>query len=408
MTQQTTRPTSLVRTRHVLTPEGVDAVVAAAERFALDGGQRVVIVVVDASGRVLALRRTPDAQPASDQVAIDKARTAAIFVRPSRVLEEQVTAGRLGALALHGARALIGGIPLTVDGEVVGAIGTSGETTDADEAVSIAGAAATFTTVEVPALTSAAARLVADAVDGVSTERGVAPVVSVVDPGGELLAIARPDAAQVASVGVATDKARTAALFRRPSKDFEEQAAKGRPSALHLAGAVPLQGGLPLTVDGHVVGAVGVSGASSADEDQELAEIGVQSLEAALTASASADAVFFPSQRVREQFATGGLLLDERRYKVDAGRREAPGEVEYHETVADIMHVVEGKATVITGGALREPRGVGPGELRAASIDGGTEHRLAEGDVLVVPAGVPHQFVDVSDPFLYFVAKVES
>jgi glc operon protein GlcG len=197
-------------------------------------------------------------------------------------------------------------------------------------------------------------------------------------------------------------------LFRRPSKDFEEQATNGRPSALHLAGAVPLQGGLPLTVDGHVVGAVGVSGASSADEDQELAEIGVQSLEAALTASASADAVFFPSQRVREQFATGGLLLDERRYKVDAGRREAPGEVEYHETVADIMHVVEGEATVITGGALREPRGVGPGELRAASIDGGTEHRLAEGDVLVVPAGVPHQFVDVSDPFLYFVAKVES
>ena len=75
-------------------------------------------------------------------MAVDKARTAAIFVRPSREMEEQVTDGRLGALALHGASALTGGIPLSVDGEVVGAIGTSGETPDEDEAVSIAGAAA--------------------------------------------------------------------------------------------------------------------------------------------------------------------------------------------------------------------------------------------------------------------------
>jgi glc operon protein GlcG len=88
----------------------------------------------------------------------------------------------------------------------------------------------------------------------------------------------RPDAAQVASVGVATDKARTAAIYRRPSKDFEEQAANGRASALHLARAVPLQGGIPLTVDGHVVGAIGVSGASSADEDQELAVLGTGAL----------------------------------------------------------------------------------------------------------------------------------
>ncbi|MGH8893463.1 MAG: heme-binding protein, partial [Actinomycetes bacterium] len=236
----------LLRSRRVMTTEGVDAVAAAAHRFAVDRGHRVVIAVVDASGRLLALRRTPDAQPASDQVAVDKARTAAIFVRPSREIEEQVSAGRIGALALHGARALIGGIPLTVGDEVVGAVGTSGETTSEDEEVSFAGAAATFTTTEVPALTAAAARLVADAVDGVASQRGVAPVVAVVDAGGDLMSVARPDAAQVASVGVAIDKARTAALFRRPSRDFEEQASGGRPSALHLAGAVPLQGGMPL------------------------------------------------------------------------------------------------------------------------------------------------------------------
>jgi glc operon protein GlcG len=91
----------------------------------------------------------------------------------------------------------------------------------------------------------------------------------------------RPDRAQVASVQVATDKARTAALYRRPSKDFEDQAAHGRPSALHLARAVPLQGGMPIAHAGHVAGAVGVSGASSADEDQELSMLAAEAASAA-------------------------------------------------------------------------------------------------------------------------------
>ena len=82
----------------------------------------------------------------------------------------------------------------------------------------------------------------------------------------------------MASVGVATDKARTAAIYRRPSKDFEQQASNGRPSALHLARAVPLQGGMPIVHDGEVVGGIGVSGASSADEDQELSLIGVEAV----------------------------------------------------------------------------------------------------------------------------------
>src|SRR6478735_7318576 len=67
-----------------------------------------------------------------------------------------------------------------------------------------------------------------------AAERGVAPVVCAVDSGGALLFIVRPDAAQVASVRVTEDKARTAAIYRRESRDFEEQASRGRPSALHL------------------------------------------------------------------------------------------------------------------------------------------------------------------------------
>src|SRR6266550_5359461 len=135
-----------VRTRRIIDDAGAQSVLAAAEREAVAQGLRVVIAVVDPWGELVALRRTPSAQAASSRVAVDKARTAAIFVRPSREMEEQVTAGRLGALALNGASCLIGGIPLVVDGEVVGAVGTSGETPDEDEAISIAGAAAGFST----------------------------------------------------------------------------------------------------------------------------------------------------------------------------------------------------------------------------------------------------------------------
>jgi glc operon protein GlcG len=286
---------AIFRTRRILTEDAIRVIAEAAETAAVASESRVYIAIVDRSGTVLHLRRTPSAQPASAAVAVDKARTAAIFVRPSREIEEQVSSGRLGALALAGASALTGGIPLVVtteDGrEVVGAIGTSGETPDKDESISRIGAAAAFTTVAVPALTFEGAELVAGAVGAAIAERGVAPVTAVVDEAGQLIYIHRPDAAQVASVGVATDKARTAALYRRPSKDFEDQASGGRPSALHLAGAVPLQGGLPLLVDGHVVGAVGVSGASSADEDNELAGIGVMSYAESVAAARALDLV---------------------------------------------------------------------------------------------------------------------
>ena len=272
---------SAVRMRRTLDTKGADAVMAAAEDEAVRKGYRVVIAVVDAWGHLLQLRRTEGAQPGSSQVAIDKARTAAIFVRPSRKIEEQVTSGRLGALALHGAAALTGGIPLTVDDEVIGAVGTSGETPGQDESVSIAGAHAALAVTEVPALTYDGARAAAEAAATAAAARGVWPVAAVVDAGGELMYLWRPDRAQVASVGVATDKARTAALYRRPSKDFEDQAAHGRPSALHLAQAVPLQGGIPVVHRGHVIAAVGVSGASSAEEDNELARLAADAAAAA-------------------------------------------------------------------------------------------------------------------------------
>jgi uncharacterized protein GlcG (DUF336 family)/mannose-6-phosphate isomerase-like protein (cupin superfamily) len=400
----------VTRTRRIVDDAGADAVIAAAVAKASESGSRVVIAVVDPNGELIQLRRTEGAQVASSRVAVDKARTAAIFVRPSRDIEAQVSGGRLGALALHGASALTGGVPLVVDGEVVGAVGTSGETPDEDEAISIAGAAASFTTRAVAELSYEGARIAAEEVAAEATRRGVAPVAAVVDSGGELVYLWRPDAAQVASVGVSTDKARTAAIYRRPSKDFEDQASNGRASALHLARAVPLQGGMPIVVDGQVVGAVGVSGASSADEDQELSTLGAAAARAAAAAmnGRANGAAYFGDDAVRAKFATGGLLLETPRYKLDAGRRVAPGEVEYHERTVDVMHVVSGTATVVTGGEMVEPREVAPGEVRAKGTNGGTPHELTEGDVLAIPNGVPHQFTEVSDPFLYFVVKVEA
>src|SRR4051794_18112423 len=133
---------ALVRIRKIIDDEGAAAATAAAAAHAEQNGYRVVIAVVDHSGELVQLSRPPGAQIASSRVAVDKARTAAIFVRPSREIEEQVSGGRLGALALHGASALTGGVPLKGRDEGIGAIGTSGETPDGDGAISRAGAAA--------------------------------------------------------------------------------------------------------------------------------------------------------------------------------------------------------------------------------------------------------------------------
>ena len=130
-----------------LTLDGAKKIVAVAEATAKAEGARVVIAVVDESGSLLLLERLDDTQVASVNVGIDKARTAAIYRRPSKVFEDQVKNGRVSALALHGAVALQGGVPIIVDGNVIGAIGVSGETPQQDEDIAIAGAAvaASFT-----------------------------------------------------------------------------------------------------------------------------------------------------------------------------------------------------------------------------------------------------------------------
>lgn len=124
-----------------LTLDGAKTIAAAAEQKAKTEGAKVVIAVVDEGGNLLVLERLDDTQVASVNVGIDKARTAAIYRRPSKVFEDQVKNGRVSALALHGAVALQGGVPIIVGGNVIGAIGVSGETPSQDEDIALAGAA---------------------------------------------------------------------------------------------------------------------------------------------------------------------------------------------------------------------------------------------------------------------------
>jgi glc operon protein GlcG len=127
--------------KKVLTLEVVKKIAAAAEAEAKKRGATVVIVVVDDGGHLLLLERLDDTQVASVEVGIGKARTAAIFRRPSKVFEDQVREGRVAALALPGATPLQGGVPIVFEGKVIGAIGVSGNTPQEDEDIAKVGAA---------------------------------------------------------------------------------------------------------------------------------------------------------------------------------------------------------------------------------------------------------------------------
>jgi glc operon protein GlcG len=132
--------------------------------------------------------------------------------------------------------------------------------------------ALTAQTLDKKVLSFAAARKIAAAAQEAARQKDVAVVIVVVDDAGHIILLERMDGAQVASVNVGIGKARTAAIYRRSSKVFEDQIKNGRVAALALADATPLQGGVPVLVDGKVAGAVGVSGDSpQIDEDIAIA-----------------------------------------------------------------------------------------------------------------------------------------
>jgi len=121
-------------------------------------------------------------------------------------------------------------------------------------------------------LTLEAAKRVGAAAEAEAVKRGATVVIVVVDDGGHLVYLQRMDTTQTGSVDVAIRKAQTAMSFKRPTKVFEDAIAGGR-NALIALGALPLEGGLPITVGGQVIGGIGVSGVTS-QQDGQIAKAG--------------------------------------------------------------------------------------------------------------------------------------
>jgi glc operon protein GlcG len=107
--------------------------------------------------------------------------------------------------------------------------------------------------------------------EGEAKRLGAGGAIAVVDDGGHVLAVERLEGTFPAAWSVSVGKARTAAQFRRPTSAFEDAIKNGRVSLTAVTEMVPLEGGVPLVVDGQVVGAIGVSGAMSADQDNQIA-----------------------------------------------------------------------------------------------------------------------------------------
>jgi glc operon protein GlcG len=127
---------------------------------------------------------------------------------------------------------------------------------------------------EKKALTLATAKQIATAAEAEATNNKFAMVITILDDGGNMIYQERMDNAQLASIQISQGKAHTALAFKRPTKAMEEGIAGGRTAMLSLPGAVLIEGGLPLTVDGKVIGSIGVSGGTSA-QDGMVAKAGV-------------------------------------------------------------------------------------------------------------------------------------
>lgn len=264
-----------------------------------------------------------------------------------------------------------------------------------------------------------AKKAIAAAVDYAKKNNAPGGVIAVVDEGGNLMALERLDGTFAMGATISVGKARTAVLFKKPTRFFEELINKGRTAMTAVDGFTPLIGGIPIIVDNQVVGGIGVSGAASANQDEELAIAGANALmndagkiemptKTSMTDDSSMQtgpATFIESKSVSAAFAKGMPLLRTAGYKVEASRRVEPGQAEIHTLDTDVIYVVDGSATLVMGGTVPDAKLIGPNELRGSKIEGGQEHHIGKGDAVIIPNGLPHQFTAVKGELHYFVCK---
>jgi glc operon protein GlcG len=231
--------------------------------------------------------------------------------------------------------------------------------------------------------------------------------VAIVDEGGSVVLLERLNDTFPAAPNISIGKARTAAGFLKPTRELEKIVNGGRVTMTALPGVTtftPLQGGVPLSVGAAFIGAIGVSGSATAQQDDEIAQAGADALGATSTAS-NESARYSSANDVKKAFDRGDSLLSTSEYTVVASRRDAPGQVEVHSLDTDIFYVLEGSATLVTGGTVVDPKNTAAGETRGSRIEGGSERHLSKGDVVVIGRGVPHWFRSVQGPLEYFTVK---
>jgi len=107
-----------------------------------------------------------------------------------------------------------------------------------------------------------------------------------------------------------------------------------------------------------------------------------------------------------DQVTKGGGLVTASNLSVTVAHRTEPGMVEVHDKETDTFYVLDGSATIVTGGTMVGGSVTGPGQQRGTDIKGGQAQRLTKGDVMVIPAGVPHWFKEVTGSIDYYVVKV--
>lgn len=122
---------------------------------------------------------------------------------------------------------------------------------------------------------------------------------------------------------------------------------------------------------------------------------------------AGAKVTYIPADQVNAAFSKGAVLLNNGSYQVHASRREEPGQVEVHVKDTDVIYMLEGSTTFVTGGRMIGGKTTAADEIRGSSVQGGETRTLTKGDVIVVPNGTPHWFKAVSGPVLYYVVKVQ-
>jgi glc operon protein GlcG len=139
-----TAATAQTAERSVLTLDGAKAIAAGAESEALRNNWQVVIAIVDDHGELVYLQKADNVQQGSLDIAIAKARTAARMRRPTKALQDAVEGGRTVIMAMPNVLPLEGGVPITVNGRVIGAVGVSGVTSVQDAQIATAGIRAVF------------------------------------------------------------------------------------------------------------------------------------------------------------------------------------------------------------------------------------------------------------------------